>query len=358
MIASPPHMAPKVKEILSVLVFDNGSFPILSPAFQCMIHTSLAKAEEYLRKVPVHVIFVGKSEAHPSVIANLTSIARFCPNCQMIALLDDQQEATYAFAHGAADCIVRSSLTVETAEQRALFVTERARYLRQGGENQLYTHSDLAAITRVLSHDIRNSLSGIVLSLEPIRSACGTNADAKSYVDILERSASKLNQVINRFSSATGNIALRPKDDNVVDVVRHALATMQETGPKNFKLSEEFAQTEIIYPLDREKFATAITGLISNAVDALEGRSGGQVNVRLEVVGNEIVLTIQDNGHGIDFTTLQNVFRPFFTTRPGKSGLGLPLAHSIVAAHGGSLRIESSNGTGTKVTCRFPLTKS
>lgn len=357
MIAPPPLMSTKSKEILSVLVFDNGNFPVLSPAFQCMIHTTLEKADEYFRRVVVDVIFVGKSEAHPSVISNLSAISRLCPSSQLIALVRDLKEAEEAFANGAADCILREALTVETAEQRALFVTERARYLRHGGENQLYTHSDLAAIARVLSHDIRNALSGIVLSLEPIRQACGTNADAKSYVDILDRSASKLNQVINRFSSATGNIALRPKDENLVDLLRHAVATMPELAGGKVKVIEEFPEGEIILSLDREKFPLAVTNLISNAIDAIEGRANGHVRIKADVQSKEVVLTVEDNGHGIDFTTLQNVFRPFFTTRPGKAGLGLPMAQSIITAHGGSLRIESSNGAGTTVTCRLPLVK-
>lgn len=347
----------KTKETLSIVVFDNGEFPILSSSFHCMVHTALDKADEYFRKIMVDVIFVGRSETNPSVIANISAIGKLSPSAQLIALVQDNKEAESAFMNGAADCIIRNQLTAAVAEQRAIFVTARSRYLKQAGEYQLYTPNDLAAIARVLSHDIRNSLSGIVLSLEPIRQACGTNAEAQSYIDILDRSSGKLNQVINRFSSATGNIALRAKEEGFMNMVRHSIATLPE-NLRTVPITEDIAEEEVIYSLDREKFPLAITNLLTNAFDAVDGLVNPMVKISAFVKDNEILLAVEDNGHGIDFTTLQNVFRPFFTTRPGKAGLGLPLAQSIIYAHGGTLRIESSNGEGTKVSCRFPLSGS
>ena len=144
--------------------------------------------------------------------------------CAQVALVKDFGEGELAIANGAAHCILRERLTIESAVETARFVTARARYLKHGGGNSLYTYSDLAAIARVLSHDIRNSLSGIMLSLEPIRQACGTNEDAKAYLDILDRSAGKLNQVVNLFSAATGNIALKVAQESFNDLVRHSVA--------------------------------------------------------------------------------------------------------------------------------------
>jgi signal transduction histidine kinase len=69
---------------------------------------------------------------------------------------------------------------------------------------------------------------------------------------------------------------------------------------------------------------------------------------------------VKDNGGGIDAETRKHVFDPFFTTRlhEGGSGLGLSVAHGIVANHGGSLQVQSELGTGTSVTLEMPLDRN
>ncbi len=350
-------MTPTVKGMISVLIFESENFPVLPASFQCMVHTTLKGAEDYLRNIPVDVIYVGKSESSPSLSDNLLALAKISPASSLVAIASDFGEAELALGNGAADCILRDRLTVEAAVERARFVTSRARYLRHGGGNNLYSYNDLAAIARVLSHDIRNSLSGIVLSLEPIRQAVGNSEDGKSYLDILERSSAKLNHVINRFSTATGNIALRTKDEDLNELIHQAIATLPANYNTDAKIIQKYSEESIVLPFDREKFPPAIVAIITNAFDALDGNANGEITITTVVKDGTAFLTVNDNGHGIDFTTLQNVFRPFFTTRPGRAGLGLPLAHSVVNAHGGVLRIESENGKGTTVTISFRLKK-
>lgn len=350
-------MTPTPKGFVSVLIFGNENFPVLPSPFQCMVHTTLKGADEYLTKVKVEVIYVGVSESASSLVANLTSMAKLAPTSALVALVKDFGEAELAFANGAADCILIDKLTIDEAVQTARFVTARARYMKHGGGNHLYTYSDLAAIARVLSHDIRNSLSGIMLSIEPVRQAVTGNEDAKAYVDILDRSAGKLNQVVNRFSMATGNIALKTSDEEFNDIIRHSVASLPNNAMKDARLTQSYAENHVMLSFDKEKFPVAITNLIMNAVDAVEGHPQGEVRIETIIENGFAVVKVSDNGHGIDFTTLQNVFRPFFTTRPGKAGLGLSLAYSIINAHGGTLRVESANGTGTIVTCAFPLRK-
>lgn len=350
-------MTPTSKGMISVLIFESEDFPVLPALFQCMVHTTLKGAQDYLANIPADVIYVGKSESCPSLSENLLALAKMSPASLLVAIASDFGEAELAIGNGATDCILRERLTVDVAVERARFVTSRARYLRHGGGNNLYSYNDLAAIARVLSHDIRNSLSGIVLSLEPIRQAVGNNADGKAYLDILERSSTKLNQVINRFSTATGNIALRTKDEDLNDLIQQAIATLPTNYATEAKIVQQYSEESIVLPFDREKFSVVIAGLVNNAFDALDANSKGEISIATKVENGTAYLMVKDNGHGIDFTTLQNVFRPFFTTRPGRVGLGLPLAHSVVNAHGGVLRIESENGKGTTVTVSFRLNK-
>jgi signal transduction histidine kinase len=81
------------------------------------------------------------------------------------------------------------------------------------------------------------------------------------------------------------------------------------------------------------------------------------VEVRCRTSNKEVHIDVVDYGEGIPAANRERIFEPFFTTKePGKgTGLGLPLAYSIVADHGGTISIDSQIGSGTRVTMRLPL---
>ena len=84
---------------------------------------------------------------------------------------------------------------------------------------------------------------------------------------------------------------------------------------------------------------------------------GGEVKVRSEQVGDEIRISIGDNGCGIPADVLPHIFEPFFTTRDvGQgTGLGLPVVRDIVQVHGGRVEVESHEGVGTSFIIHLPL---
>jgi signal transduction histidine kinase len=104
--------------------------------------------------------------------------------------------------------------------------------------------------------------------------------------------------------------------------------------------------------LDRETFRSALLNLLINAVQAMD--SGGQLVVRTRPSGLGVAIELIDTGQGMTEETLAKVFRAFYTTKQGGSGLGLPTARKIVEAHGGTIDIESAPGRGTKVTIWLP----
>src|SRR5688572_19255098 len=104
-------MTPVPKGLISVLIFGNENFPILPAPFQCMIHSTLKGADEYITKVPVEVIYVGVSDTDPSLTINLKRLAKLSPASSLIALVKDFTEAEMAFSDGAADCILIDRLT-------------------------------------------------------------------------------------------------------------------------------------------------------------------------------------------------------------------------------------------------------
>jgi len=93
-------------------------------------------------------------------------------------------------------------------------------------------------------------------------------------------------------------------------------------------------------PVDPGQIQHAILNLVRNSLDALavRERSGGQITIRTAVApGDEVQLSVGDNGPGVSAEAMQRIFDPFFSTKENGTGLGLAITHSIVRAHGGSV---------------------
>jgi signal transduction histidine kinase len=111
-------------------------------------------------------------------------------------------------------------------------------------------------------------------------------------------------------------------------------------------------------PLEMLANSTEIEQLMQNLVrNAAEACSpGGKIRVEAKRTGEEILVTVSDDGRGMTASELERAFDPFYTTRSaeGGSGLGLSICHGIARAHDGRIEIESAAGHGTRVRIWLP----
>lgn len=106
-----------------------------------------------------------------------------------------------------------------------------------------------------------------------------------------------------------------------------------------------------------EGLAHVLVNLVVNAAQALpESHPEPRIRVAVSSQGPEVLLEVQDNGSGIEAEHLEHIFEPFYTTKPGGSGLGLSICHSIITGFGGDITVDSTPGKGT--TFRVKLLKA
>ena len=225
------------------------------------------------------------------------------------------------------------------------------------------TYAEFAELVGALAHEIRNPLSTIRLNMEllaedfeqtaPDSSTKQRDRRARAKIDLVRQECDRLQKLLGDFLdfARQERLAIEPGSLNAeIDQLLDFFAPQARDARVEIV---RYLDPELpMVRLDRETLRSAVLNLLLNAVQAMEG--GGQLVVRTRAAGLGVLLELIDTGSGMEPDTLAKVFRAFYTTKQGGSGLGLPTARKIVEAHGGSIDIESTPGRGTKVTIWLP----
>jgi signal transduction histidine kinase len=142
------------------------------------------------------------------------------------------------------------------------------------------------------------------------------------------------------------------------DVTQIALESAEfvrpELAQQGVKLELELEPDLPAVPGDEAQLKQALYNLLRNAREAMPG--GGVVKLGVRRVRDELVITVDDQGPGIDPDARARLFEPFFTTKAGGTGLGLAITQHIVVSHGGSISCEPApSGHGTRFALRLPI---
>jgi signal transduction histidine kinase len=209
----------------------------------------------------------------------------------------------------------------------------------------------------VLSHEINNSLA-------PIRSLAGTltslldreprppdaEADLRRGLDVIGTRAESLNRFMASYARLARLPAPTPGAVAVADWVKRVVEL--EAG----KSVSIVAGPEVVIQGDGDQLDQVLINLVKNALEAVGGRGAVEVGWRL-LDPALVEVWVRDDGPGIPSST--NLFVPFFTTKPGGTGIGLALSRQITEAHGGTLVLTNrGDAPGALARVRLPVAAS
>ncbi len=219
----------------------------------------------------------------------------------------------------------------------------------------------IGTMSAKLAHEIRNPLSSITLNIELIRDEVAAltkgNPDAgKESRALLE----SLDSEVRRIQRVTEDYLKfarlpRPVRDRIQlnEVLEQGLAFLdslfQATG---VTVRAELDPSLPALHADESQLWQAVLNLVRNAIEAMP--NGGTLTVRTETRDDSVVLTVADTGKGMTEAERAQVFTPFFSTKAGGTGLGLPLTQQIIHEHGGQIRCESAPEKGTTFIIELP----
>lgn len=210
-----------------------------------------------------------------------------------------------------------------------------------------------------IAHEVRNPLGGMELFsglLEEGLAELPEPAVGKPVKDELLNQAQRVRKelryltgVVNDFLAFARDTPLQKESVDVAALLDDVATLCRRDGVARVEVQAvDVGAAE----LDRNRIKQALLNLVENALAATP--AAGAVTLRANREGGRLLLAVEDTGKGMDATTLERVWTPFFTTKEKGSGLGLPLVRKLARDHGGDATVASTPGAGTRVVLHLP----
>ena len=231
-------------------------------------------------------------------------------------------------------------------------------------EGQLYNAEKAVVVGRLASaiaHEIRNPLNYINLTLDHLRATFAPDDPQKlekfnSLTTQLKSEVARINTRITEFLNYSRPAALEPKSLDLVAATRDALRIFEPQASEcNVEIRVDKQGPVPRVTADAESLRSALTNLIINGLQALDG-SGGRLSIALsqEDEGRRARIDVTDNGRGIAPEDISKVFEPYYSTKETGTGLGLAIVRKAVEDHHGTISVKSKVGEGTTFTITLP----
>jgi signal transduction histidine kinase len=222
---------------------------------------------------------------------------------------------------------------------------------------------EIGQMTAGVAHEIRNPLGIIRTNAECLLNAADHASIRETAQDILEET-DRLTRIVQRFSllsgtdqRSSGTTEEIPSNGTGTEIASFFPPFLERfrMGYPELDISLHVADPEaaVIIPLSQEETESIFSNLLQNAAESMDG--DGRISIEVSVRKDEVRVRIEDAGAGMTEEEIEAALRPFHTTKPTGTGIGLPLAKGLVEKAGGTLEIRSRKRKGTKVTVRLPL---
>jgi two-component system, NtrC family, nitrogen regulation sensor histidine kinase NtrY len=216
-------------------------------------------------------------------------------------------------------------------------------------------------VARRIAHEIKNPLTPIQLNAQRLR---------RKYMDVLGEDSSildkctgtiidqveQLKTMVNEFSKFARMPTANPTPSNLNSVIRDVVDLfVQGNDQVEFKFDPD--DTVPIVDLDKEQIKRAVVNLLDNAMAATSQDGRITVKTKYDTILSIASIEISDNGGGVDPQDMDRLFEPYFSRKPGGTGLGLTIVNTIVTDHNGFIRVKENPGGGTRFIVELPVRK-
>ena len=217
-----------------------------------------------------------------------------------------------------------------------------------------------------LAHEIKNPLGGIKGAAQLLQMELADNQELQEYTQLMIRETERVNRIIEELMDLSRPREAQHNQVNISQVLDE-IVMLQKQSVADRGIGFKLRLDPSIPPLsgDRDLLVRMLLNLVKNAVEAEP--NGGEILIEsridseyhLNIPGARptplVQIIISDNGPGIPKKQLEQIFTPFYTTKDGGTGLGLPICQKIISDHGGLLNFQNRPEGGTAVKVSLPL---
>ena len=205
-------------------------------------------------------------------------------------------------------------------------------------------------IARTIAHEIRNPLTNVMLAAEQIKATPHHSEETAMLLDMINRNANRINRMISELLTSTKFAQLQYSKININLLLDETLELAKDRIDLNHvEVEKKYSNPGCRVFVDVEKMKIAFLNVVVNAIEAMEPDKG-LLKIEATEMGDKCIIEIKDNGTGMNEETLQKLFDPYFSNKPGGNGLGLTNTENIILNHKGNISAISNFGEGSIFT--------
>jgi len=265
--------------------------------------------------------------------------------------------------------------TWEKVYASVIDITEQTRLKneKKAYERQIQQSQKLEAIGSLaggIAHDFNNILSPIMGRVELMLLETENNPVMREHCQRIFDASKRARDLIRQILTFSREVDQEIRPVSLEHIVDEVVQLIQPTLPTTITLTRDITPQLPLVMADDTQLHQVVMNLVTNALHSMEHTKKGTLHFSLHPVlmriedcfdesispGRYLCLIVADTGHGIDKTTLSKIFDPYFSTKARNkgTGLGLSVVHGILRSYGGSIKVESSVGKGTRMMIYLP----
>jgi len=210
-----------------------------------------------------------------------------------------------------------------------------------------------AEMARKVAHEIKNPLTPIQLSVEHLERVYEENRE--DFKKVLKESTSyivteveNLRRIAQDFLETSKKASMQKETLNLKKIIKETIDPYKSILSDRIEFIEKYKGEDMLIYGDKAKIKTVFRNILTNAIESIKNK--GEIEIKASSTRDKIYLEIMDTGPGIKEEMLDTIFDPYFSTKEGGTGLGLPIAKKILEDHDGSIKASPNKPTGLKIS--------
>ena len=263
--------------------------------------------------------------------------------------ISDERVNTLTMFVNQASLAIENAETYKSLEDKIDQLTET--------QQRLIRSEKLAAIgsmSSYVAHEIRNPLVTIGGFAKTLSRFTFTDTKIKVNIDIIIEEVKHLEKILNNITDFAKPSKPEKIDVQLCEIMENTCLLMENYfQEKHITLQKKYETGVPEAPVDPTQIKQVFLNILMNAVESMP--DGGKLDVKIKYIDGSVKIYIVDAGKGMKQDVLQNIYDPFFTTKPSGTGVGLSVSLKIIEDHGGTIDAISEQGKGTTMLLTLPI---